>query len=151
MTLMVSVTVGLVALFTAASNIPTFLMERVYLVYIMMSVAIIPLLLIALVGKIRLNVYAVPILLWIMVILWSVIFAAVFSPVDWKCALIVLAMTMMVTAGVVLVAMKLPPLSAKGFILFMSISAVLGVSAAVLTICYHLIPELKMSSIFCIL
>ncbi|CAH8864283.1 unnamed protein product [Trichobilharzia szidati] len=148
---MVAVTVGLVVLFTAVSNIPKFFKERVYLVYIMMSVAIILLLLIALVGKIRSNFYAVPIVLWIMVILWSVIFAAVFSPTDWKCALISFAVTITVTAGVVLVAMRLPPLSVKGFILFLSVSAVLGVSAAVLTICYHLISELKTSSIFCIL
>ncbi|CAH8864291.1 unnamed protein product [Trichobilharzia szidati] len=151
MTLMVSVTVGLVASFTAVRVIPRFFMERVYLVYIMISVAIIPLLLIALVRKIRSNVYAVPILLWIMVILWSVIFAAVFSPCKWKCALIALAVTITVTAGVVLVAMRLPPLNVKGFILFLSISAVLGVSAAVLSICYHLIPELKMKPIICIL
>nr|CAH8865136.1 unnamed protein product [Trichobilharzia regenti]CAH8865162.1 unnamed protein product [Trichobilharzia regenti] len=149
--LMVSVTVGLVVLFTNVSTISDFFKGHVNLVYIMMSVTTILLLLLAFVRGIRSNDYAVRILLWIVVILWSVIFASAFLPIGWKYVLIALAVTIIFTVWVVLVAMKLPPLSKKGFIIFLAISDVLGVSAIVVRICYSLITQPEVKSIIYIL
>nr|CAH8865142.1 unnamed protein product [Trichobilharzia regenti] len=148
---MVSVTVGLVVLFTNVSTISDFFKGHVNLVYIMMSVTTILLLLLAFVRGIRSNDYAVRILLWIVVILWSVIFASAFLPIGWKYVLIALAVTIIFTVWVVLVAMKLPPLSKKGFIIFLAISDVLGVSAIVVRICYSLITQPEVKSIIYIL
>nr|CAH8865018.1 unnamed protein product [Trichobilharzia regenti] len=149
MTLMILVTVGLVILFSFVPSITRFFMEHSYLAYIIMSVATIPLLLVTLVREIRLNFFAVHILIWVMVISWSVIVAAVYSPVDLKYGLIALAVTILFTLGVVLVAMKLPQLSEKGFNVLLAISAVLGVLAVVVRISCYSMNKLKEGLIFC--
>nr|CAH8819942.1 unnamed protein product [Trichobilharzia regenti] len=68
------------------------------------------------------------------VILWSVVFAPVIADIEWRYALISLAITIVFTVIVVLLAFNLPPLNGKGFIFFGTISGLLAVLAIVASI-----------------
>ncbi|CAH8865065.1 unnamed protein product, partial [Trichobilharzia szidati] len=112
--LMTFMTVGLVVLFAIEENILELFARNNYVVSIYISVVSILILLLIFFERIRSNFYGVHVILWIIVILWSMVFAAVIQTVQWKCALISLAVTILTTVLVVVVTLKLPSLSERG-------------------------------------
>ncbi|CAH8865057.1 unnamed protein product, partial [Trichobilharzia szidati] len=92
-----------------------------------MSVVTILFLVFASMMNIQWNNVTVCIVLWIIAILTSAVFATLVAFIEWKCALISLAVTTVTTVMVILLAFNLPPLNTKGFIFFGTISGLLTV------------------------
>nr|CAH8865292.1 unnamed protein product [Trichobilharzia regenti] len=132
--LMILTTTVIVIVFSALSYFSEFL-RKYYVAYITSSLGLFLILLLVFVGKIRSQSVAVRLLLGITTVLWSVSLAAMFGSIYLKKGMISLVVTIMLTTIIVVLALKLPPINERGFIVFLSISMTLAVIAIVLKFC----------------
>nr|CAH8819871.1 unnamed protein product [Trichobilharzia regenti] len=85
------------------------------------------------------------------VVLWSVSLAIAFTSFEWAFLWMSLVITIVLTITTVVLALKLPPLSEKGFILFIVMSIVFATLAFITKFVNYFIPETSnlLKSIIC--
>nr|CAH8819870.1 unnamed protein product [Trichobilharzia regenti] len=149
--LMLLVTVVLFIVLLTVETLSDFLKLHHYLLFIFLILGVILLGLILFVHKIRSQYVAVRLLLAIVVVLWSVSLAIAFTSFEWAFLWMSLVITIVLTITTVVLALKLPPLSEKGFILFIVMSIVFATLAFITKFVNYFIPETSnlLKSIIC--
>nr|CAH8866063.1 unnamed protein product [Trichobilharzia regenti] len=126
---MVLITVAIVISLTIIKQLCNFFKQNAYVKYLILLGGFIPLLLFLFVKKLQMHCLIVRILLGLTVTMWSVCFAALLGPIDVISGLVSLGVTIVLSVVMVVLALKLPPLSEKG--LFISLTTLLTVMCLV--------------------